>query len=30
MDVVKKIQQSKADEQTLKPPVKITKVTRKE
>jgi peptidyl-prolyl cis-trans isomerase A (cyclophilin A) len=30
MDVVKKIQKSPADGQTLKPPVKITKITRKE
>jgi peptidyl-prolyl cis-trans isomerase A (cyclophilin A) len=30
MDVVKKIQMGKAEEQTLKPPVKIVKVTRKE
>jgi len=29
MDVVKKIQASKADGQTLTPPVKIIKVTRK-
>ncbi len=29
MDVVKKIQEAKADGQTLKPPIKILKITRK-